>query len=123
MLLNGTPGRRAAAEGLTLEHVAAPDPVRITSAAQSGTAEREARMRRYAVMQAVRVVCLVLAVALPVPLWARLAFIPAAVLLPYFGVVAANAGPSRERAVANAMVDRVEPVRLQLDPGRTVDQE
>lgn len=103
--------------------MAASDPVRITSAAQSGTEEREARMRRYALTQLVRVVCLVCAVALPVPLWAKLAFIPAAVVLPYFGVVAANAGPSRERARETALVDRVEPVRLQLDPGRTVDQD
>ena len=107
--------------------MAAPDPVRITSAAMSGTEEREARMRRYAVMQGVRVVCLVLAVALPVPLWGRLAFIPAALLLPYLGVVAANAGPSRERAVSTALIDgrveRVGPLRLQLDPGRTIDAE
>jgi len=80
-------------------------------------------MRRYLVMQVVRVVCLILAVVLPVPLWARLAFIPAAMLLPYLGVVAANAGPSRERVAASAMVDRVEPLRLQLDPARTVEQD
>lgn len=103
--------------------MAAPDPVRITSAALSATEERQARMRRYAYTQIVRVVCLVCAVALPVPLWAKLAFIPAAVVLPYFGVVAANAGPSRERVRDTAMVERAEPVRLQLDPGRTIDQD
>ena len=103
--------------------VAAPDPVRITTAGRSGTQERELRMRRYAITQLVRVVCLVVAVFLPAPLWVRLAFIPAALLLPYLGVVSANAGPSRERPRETALVDRVEPVRLQLDPGRTVDQE
>jgi hypothetical protein len=103
------------------------DPVRITaritSAGQSATEEREARMRRYVVTQLVRVVCLVVAVVLPAPLPVRLAFIPAALLLPYLGVVAANAGPSRERGTESALVERTAPVRLQLDPARTVEQD
>jgi hypothetical protein len=101
----------------------ATDPVVVTSAGRSGTQEREARMRRYVITQAVRVVCFVLAVSLPVPLWAKLALIVGALVLPWMGVVAANAGPSRERSRDNAMVDRVEPIRLQLDPGRTIDQD
>ena len=80
-------------------------------------------MRRYLVMQSVRVVCLVLAVTVPGPLWVRLLFVPAALLLPYLGVVAANGGPAKQKVTANAMVDRVEPVRLQLDPARTIDQD
>lgn len=101
----------------------APDPVVVTSASRSGTQEREARMRRYLVTQGVRVACFVLAVTLPVPLWAKLGLIVGALVLPWMGVVAANAGPSRERARDNAMVDRVEPIPLQLEPGRTIDQE
>jgi hypothetical protein len=99
------------------------DTVRITSAGRSATEDREARMRRYLITQIVRIVCLVLAVVLPAPLWARLAFIPAALLLPYLGVVAANAGPSRERLAGTALVERAEPVRLQLDLGQAIDQD
>lgn len=101
----------------------AADPIVVTSAGRSGTEDRQARMKRYLAMQSVRVVCLVLAVALPGPLWFRLLFVPAALLLPYLGVVAANGGPAKQKVEANAMVDRVEPIRLQLDPARTVDQD
>lgn len=80
-------------------------------------------MRRYAITQVVRVVCFVLAVALPVPLAVKLLLVLGALVLPWLGVVAANGGPSRARVRATAMVDRVEPVRLQLDPGTVVDQE
>ncbi|MCW2673137.1 MAG: hypothetical protein JWP14_1726 [Frankiales bacterium] len=80
-------------------------------------------MRRYAITQVVRVVCFVLAVALPVPLAVKLLLVLGALVLPWLGVVAANGGPSRARVRPTAMVDRVEPVRLQLDPGTVVDQE
>ena len=99
------------------------DPVLVTSAGKSGTEERHERMRRYLLTQVVRVVCLVLAVALPGPLWFRLLFVPAALLLPYLGVVAANGAPKRPKVEANAMVERVEPVRLQLEPGSVVDMD
>jgi hypothetical protein len=101
----------------------AADPLVVTSAGRSATEERAARMRRYAVTQAVRVGCFVLAVSLPVPLWVKLLLVLAALVLPWMGVVAANAGPSRERPRDNAMVDRVESIPLQLEPGRTIDQE
>jgi hypothetical protein len=99
------------------------DPVVVTSAGLSATEERQARMRRYAITQLARVVCFLLAVALPVPLGAKLLLVLGALVLPWMGVVAANGGPSRTRARETAMVDRVEPVRLQLDPGTVVDQE
>lgn len=80
-------------------------------------------MRRYVVTQGVRLVCLVLAVSLPVPVWAKLLLVLGALVLPWMGVVAANGGPARERTRETAMVERVEPVRLQLDPGTVVDQD
>jgi hypothetical protein len=101
----------------------ASDPVRVTSAGLSATEERQARMRRYVLTQLVRAGCFVLAVALPVPIWAKLLLVLGALVLPWMGVVAANAAPSRERVGDNAMVGRIEPIRLQLDPGRTIDQE
>ncbi|MFN2537713.1 MAG: DUF3099 domain-containing protein [Mycobacteriales bacterium] len=99
------------------------EPVVVTSAARSASEDREARMRRYVVTQGVRVLCFVLAVSLPVPLWAKLLLILGALVLPWMGVVAANGGPSRERVRANAMVGRPEPMPLRLDAGRTIDQE
>ncbi|MCU1601432.1 MAG: hypothetical protein JWO22_2141 [Frankiales bacterium] len=95
----------------------------VTSAGQSGTEERQARLRRYLLTQSLRLVCLVLAVALPVPVWGKLLLVVGALVLPWMGVVAANGGPKRERIGENAMVERVEPVRLQLDPARTVDMD
>jgi hypothetical protein len=80
------------------------------------------RQRRYAQTQAVRLLCFLLAVFLPVPLWARLVLIVAAFVLPWIGVVNANGGPSRDaRARPDALVDRVEPVRIALEPGRDLD--
>ena len=101
----------------------APDPVVVTSAGRSATEEREARLRRYAVTQGVRLLCFVLAVSLPVPLWAKLVLLLGSLVLPWMGVVTANAGPSRQKAREHAMVDRVEPVRLQLEPGSVIDQQ
>ena len=99
------------------------DPVLVTSAGQSGTQERQARMRRYLLTQSVRLVCLVLAVALPVPIWGKLLLVVGALVLPWMGVVTANAGPKRKPLGENAMVERIEPTRLQLDPGTVVDMD
>ena len=67
-------------------------------------------------------VCFLLAVALPVPLWAKLVLIVGAFVLPWMGVVAANAGPVVERrSRSSALVDRPEVVRIALEPGRDVD--
>ena len=80
-------------------------------------------MRRYVVTQAVRLGCFLLAVLLPVPLWAKLVLVLGALVLPWMGVVSANGGPARRRQGAHAMVERVEPIPLQLDPARTIDQD
>jgi hypothetical protein len=96
-------------------------PVVVTSAGRSGSEDRRLRQRRYAQTQAVRLLCFVLAVALPVPLWAKLVLIGGAFILPWLGVVAANAGPSIERERSTALVERPEIVRIALEPGRDVD--
>lgn len=96
------------------------EPTVITTAGRSGSEDRRLRMRRYALTQGVRVACFVLAVALPVPLGAKLALIVGAFVLPWVGVVSANGGPSREsRPRPTALIDR--PVRIELEPGRDVD--
>ena len=80
------------------------------------------RQRRYALTQAVRLVCFLLAVALPVPLPAKLVLIVGAFVLPWVGVVTANGGPKREPLVRpDALIERTEPVRIALEPGRDID--
>lgn len=98
----------------------------VTSAGLSHTDDRKLRQRRYAVTQLVRISCFVLSVALPVPLVWKLVLVVGAFTLPWFGVVAANAGPAVQRGgKPTAMVDRPEqePLRLALEPGRVIDQD
>jgi hypothetical protein len=94
----------------------------VTSAGLSGTDDRRLRQRRYLITQGVRISCFVLAVALPVPLWAKLSLIVGAFTLPWIGVVAANAGPTVQRQTGpTAVTPQDEPLRLALDPARTID--
>lgn len=96
------------------------EPTVITTAGRSGSDDRRMRQRRYAITQGVRVLCFVLAVALPVPIGWKLGLIVGAVFLPWVGVVSANGGPTREhRPRPTALVDR--PVRIAIEPGRDVD--
>lgn len=102
------------------------DPVVVTNVGMSGTEDRRLRERRYALTQGLRMACFLLAVFLPVPLWARLLLIFGAFALPWIGVVSANAGPARSRKNRPGPqgVTPLAPVPLQaLDPGRTIDQE
>ena len=101
----------------------------VTTAGMSHADDMRLRQRRYLITQAVRVSCVLLAVLLPVDLWWKAAFIAGSVVLPWMGVVAANAGPSRARTRTNAIVDTpaaaepVEAVRIAIEPGRVVDQD
>ena len=62
--------------------------VSITELPPSPDAERHSRMIKYAITQAIRVLCIV--AILLVPGWWRLIPAAGAVFLPYFAVVAAN---------------------------------
>ena len=104
---------------------ARPEVSLVTSAGRSHTEDIGLRQRRYLATQALRMVCVVLAVSLPVPpLW-KAAFILGAVVLPWFGVVMANAGPTVSKDDRGHLLDRAveEPVRLAIEPGRVVDQD
>ncbi|GAC1611817.1 MAG: hypothetical protein NVS3B26_28470 [Mycobacteriales bacterium] len=83
------------------------------------------RQRRYLLTQAVRVMCVLLAVLLPVATQWKIGFIAASVVLPWFGVVAANAGPVVERRgrAAVALPPTDAPAPLALEPGRVIDAE
>jgi hypothetical protein len=95
----------------------------VTTAARTPGEDRRIRTRRYLITQGIRVACVLLAVLLPVePIW-KIGFIAGSVVLPWFGVVAANAGPSLERGRDSAVV--LSPVAMPeapaLGPGRVID--
>ena len=103
---------------------AAHETVVVTTAGMSGSDDRRLRQRRYLITQSIRISCFVLAVALPVPLPAKLLLIVGAFTLPWLGVVAANAGPTVQRhGGPTAVTPHPEPVRLAIEPDRTIDQD
>lgn len=98
----------------------------ITSAHLSHTDDIALRQRRYVLTQAVRILCVVLATALPVPVAWKIVFIFGAVVLPWFGVVMANAGPTVSRKATRhqlASPVQAQPLRIAIDPGRVIDAE
>ncbi|MDQ4085602.1 MAG: DUF3099 domain-containing protein [Actinomycetota bacterium] len=97
----------------TGRHAAAgAESVRITSA-HAGHSERiRGRQRRYLVSMGVRTVCFVLAVVTDGAL--RWGFIVAAVVLPYFAVIVANAGGEVDDDGPEPFVDTSRPM---LEPG------
>ena len=98
----------------------------VTSAGLSHSDDIALRQRRYVVTQSVRIACVILAASLPVALVWKGVFMAGAIGLPWFGVVMANAGPTVKRKRSTAMLDRpavAEPVRIAIEPGRTIDQE
>ena len=104
--------------------------VMVTTARLSHTDDIDLRERRYVKTQLVRVACVVLGVALPVPVAFRLLLFVGAVVLPWLGVVMANAGPVVTRQRSTAIVDGPlaetlpePPQRLAIEPGRVVEGE
>ena len=98
----------------------------VTSAGRSHSDDISLRQRRYVLTQSVRIVCVVLAAFLPVPVEWKGVLIAGAVVLPWFGVVMANAGPTVSRSRKTALVDRPlepQPVRIAIEPGRVIDQD
>ncbi len=79
------------------------EPVLVTTAGLDAAADRRDRTRRYLISQGIRVACVILAVSLPVaPLW-KIGLIALSIVLPWFGVVAANAGPAIDRRRVEAV--------------------
>jgi hypothetical protein len=78
--------------------------VRVTTLGRSRAEDRDLRTRRYLLTQSVRLACVLLAVALPVaPVW-KIGLIIGSIVLPWFGVVAANAGPTIDRRRTSSAV-------------------
>lgn len=99
----------------------------VTTAGLSSSDDRRLRTKRYLVMQGIRVACVILAVTLPVaPIW-KIGFIVGSIVLPWLGVVSANAGPTVDRRRASAIVARTvtveAPERVALEPGRVIEAE
>ncbi len=84
----------------------------VTSAPQSAADEQAQRMRRYLATMAFRVVCTLLAIVASG--WLRWTLVGAAVVLPYFAVVMANAVGLRSGA-------DVAPVEHPVDEVRAID--
>ncbi len=103
--------------------------VLVTTAHRSHAEDITLRERRYILTQLVRLVCVVLGVALPLPVPFKLLLFVGAIFLPWFGVVAANAGPSVMRRKKSAIRTDLrstlpEPAeRIAIEPGRVVDAE
>jgi hypothetical protein len=104
-----------------------PDVAMVTSAHLSHSDDIKLRERRYIITQSLRMVCIVLAALAPVPLIWKGVFLVGAIALPWFGVVMANAGPSRHTHSKTAIVGRptevAQPVRIAIEPGRVIDQD
>ena len=65
-------------------------PVVITSAGQSPDEEQHGRQVQYAIIMAIRVACFIVAIAVNIPA-VRIVAVAGAFLLPWIGVVGANA--------------------------------
>ena len=70
------------------------DAVRITTASASRNEEIAGRQRRYVISMTIRTICFVAAILVGEG-WLRWVLVAAALLLPYFAVVMANASHSR----------------------------
>lgn len=95
----------------------------VTSAGLSHTEDIALRQRRYVLTQSVRIVCVILATALPVPVLYKAALLFGAIALPWFGVVMANAGPTVQRKDKTSLRGPEQPLHLEIEPGRVIDAE
>ncbi len=99
--------------------------VSVTSAARSHTEDIALRQRRYIQTQSLRIVCVVLATALPVPIIYRGLLIVGAVVLPWFGVIMANASSAKSRASQRATAEPEAavsaPAQVALSSVRVID--
>jgi predicted tellurium resistance membrane protein TerC len=95
------------------------EPQAVTSIEESPYQERRSRFIKYTIAMVIRVICIVLAVAIPLGWWTFI-FVAGAVFLPYFAVVIANAqgpgAPTKRAATAEAPT-----LSISADAFRTAD--
>ena len=110
---------------MSSSHEREPAAVRVTTARHSHTEDIRLRERRYMLMQACRVACVVLGALLPVAIGFKACIWVGAVVLPWLGVVMANAGPTVSRKRSNAIQDGLTETQttkaVTVDPSRVID--
>jgi Flp pilus assembly protein TadB len=89
-------------------------PVVITSAGQSPRQEQHGRQVQYAIIMGIRVVCFIVAIAVPIPA-VRIVAVVGAFVLPWIGVVGANA--VREKVLHGSNAGFVPEPRNTLNKG------
>ena len=105
-----------------------PEVAMVTSAHLSHTDDLRLRQRRYVITQGIRVLCVIAATLAPVSLVWKGVLMLGAVVLPWCGVVMANAGPTLQKHRKTSVVARsasepvAVPVRIALDQSRVIDQ-
>jgi hypothetical protein len=102
----------------------ADDPVLITTAAKSGDDEYDRRRTKYAIMMALRAICVVAAASTyRVSIYLALGFVVAGMILPWCAVLIANDRPAkrRSRQLTYRHDLRAERALPAGDDGRTVD--
>ena len=86
----------------------------ITSAGQSPIEEQRGRQIQYAILMGIRVVCFLVAIAVPIPA-VRIVALAGAFVLPWIGVVGANA--VRQKALHGSSAEFVPEPRNALPRG------
>lgn len=92
---------------------------RVTTAHRSTNDGVDDRIRRYSITMAIRIVCILLAALLPIPLWSKGLFILGAVVLPWVAVIGANGGDAVDRRQTHLVAHTESP---QLTATSTTDQ-
>lgn len=105
--------------GRTLEYMSSPDGTEasvyaITSARRALSDDQSHRKRAYLIAMGIRVVCFLSAILVPAPLPVRAALAGAAIFLPYFAVILANATRRRVTDVVDAETGSYSVERPQL---------
>jgi hypothetical protein len=99
------------------------EPVLITTAAESGDDEFDRRRTKYAIMMALRAICVVAAaLTYRVSIYLAMGFVVAGIILPWCAVIIANDRPAKRRQQVTYRADlRGERALPPGDDGRTVD--
>jgi hypothetical protein len=96
-----------------------PDPVLITGAARSYEEQLATRKRKYVIMMACRIPCLILAGLTYHTWWLALGFLAISVPLPWIAVLIANDRPPRKSEQVNRF--QAEPAAIEHTTHRVID--
>lgn len=102
----------------------AEEPVLITTAAERNDDEWDRRRKKYAIMMALRALCVIAAASTyRISMWLALTFVVGGIVLPWCAVIIANDRPAKKRQnrLAYRADLRTERALPPGDDGRTVD--